>query len=59
LIILYGAVAVNSFVSVINPNVCNACPFCEKRETIFHCFMECIRVLFFFYFLELLFSKLN
>jgi len=42
LIILYGAVAVNSFVSVINPNVCNACPFCEKRETIFHCFMECI-----------------
>uniref|UniRef100_A0A8C1S2L1 Reverse transcriptase domain-containing protein n=1 Tax=Cyprinus carpio TaxID=7962 RepID=A0A8C1S2L1_CYPCA len=57
--ILHGAVAVNSFVSVINPNVCNVCPFCEKRETIFHCFMECTRLGYFFDFLKLLFRSLN
>jgi len=57
--ILHGAVAVNAFISVINPNVSNGCPFCKKRETIFHCFMECSRLGYFFDFLKLLFNKLN
>ncbi len=26
------------FIHVINPNVSDSCPFCEERETIFHCF---------------------
>lgn len=42
--ILKGAVAVNSFVSIINPNVDDGCVFCGLRETIFHCFMECRRL---------------
>ncbi len=36
--IIYGAVAVNSFIHVINPNVSDSCPFCEERETIFSLF---------------------
>src|SRR4029434_7885297 len=42
--ILHGIVAVNSFVSVINPAVDDKCPFCVERETVFHCFMECERL---------------
>lgn len=57
--ILHGAVAVNAFISVINPNVSNGCPFCKKRETIFHCFMECSRLGYFFDFLKFLFNSLN
>lgn len=41
--ILHGAVAVNAFISVMNPNVSNECPFCGRVETIF---------LFFFYSVE-------
>ena len=33
--ILHGAVAVNAFVSVINTNVSQECPFCYQRETVF------------------------
>jgi len=35
--ILHGAVAVNAFISVINPNVSNGCP-CKKKKLnrIFH-----------------------
>lgn len=57
--ILHSAVAVNSFVHVINPIVCNQCPFCGKKETIFHCFMECTRLCCLFDFLTLLFGKLD
>ncbi len=42
--VLHGAVAVNAFVSVINPNISSDCPFCKMRETIFHCFLECSRL---------------
>ncbi len=30
--------------SVIRPDVVDKCAFCGLRETIFHCFMECVRL---------------
>ena len=42
--ILHGAIAVNAIVSVMNPTICDTCPFCTERETIYHCFMECNRL---------------
>ena len=42
--VLHGIIAVNAFVSVINSDVRDGCPFCNIRETIFHCFMECERI---------------
>lgn len=42
--ILHGAIAVNAFVSILNPTVSDKCPFCSERETIFHCFMYCKRL---------------
>lgn len=42
--IIHGAVAVNAFVSVLNPEVDSGCPFCSTRETIFHVFMNCCRL---------------
>jgi hypothetical protein len=42
--ILHGAIAVNSFISVLNPEVNSACPFCLQRETVFHAFMHCFRL---------------
>lgn len=40
--IIHGAVAVNAFVSVLNPEVDSG--FCSTRETIFHVFMNCCRL---------------
>ncbi|KAI7804071.1 pol-like protein [Triplophysa rosa] len=42
--ILHGAVAVNAFISVLNPEVASLCPFCSVKETIFHAFMKCCRL---------------
>ena len=42
--ILHGIVAVNALVSVLNPGVSNGCPFCTERETIYHCFAQCSRL---------------
>ena len=42
--ILHGVIAVNSFISVLNPEVNSACPFCPQRETVFHAFMHCLRL---------------
>lgn len=42
--ILHGAIAVNAFISVINPTVSKRCPFCEEEETVFHCFYYCERL---------------
>lgn len=53
--VLHGAVAVNAFVSVINPSVSSDCPFCGMRETIFHCFLECSRLYDLFCFLDVFF----
>ncbi len=55
--ILHGAVAVNAFVSVINSNVDDKCVFCGSRETIFHCFLECVRLQVLFNLLDLLCGK--
>lgn len=38
------AIAVNCFISVLNPEVNSACPFCLQRETVFHVFMHCFRL---------------
>uniref|UniRef100_A0A3B4TQD0 Reverse transcriptase domain-containing protein n=1 Tax=Seriola dumerili TaxID=41447 RepID=A0A3B4TQD0_SERDU len=43
--LLHGIVAVNAFVSVISPTVSPDCPFCSSRETVFHCFSDCSRLL--------------
>ncbi len=55
--ILHGAVAVNAFVSIINSNVDDKCVFCGSRETIFHCFLECVRLQVLFNLLDLLCGK--
>ncbi len=39
--VLHGAVAVNAFISIINPEIDAGCPFCTERETIFHAFVNC------------------
>ncbi|KAK0145749.1 Transposon TX1 uncharacterized protein [Merluccius polli] len=53
--ILHGAVAVNGFVSILNPSVDEKCPFCSLRETVFHCFLDCSRLQALFAFLKRLF----
>lgn len=55
--ILHGAVAVNAFVSVINPDTDDKCVFCGSRETIFHCYLECKRLQTLFNLLDLLCGK--
>ncbi len=50
--ILHGIIAVNAFISVLNPDVSNECPFCFQRETVFHTFVYCSR-------LQLLFDGLQ
>lgn len=37
-------VAVNAFISIINPGVSDSCPFCAQRESVFHCFSACSRL---------------
>lgn len=54
--VLHTAVAVNSFISVLNPDVNHDCPFCTLRETVFHCFIDCCRLVPLFSMLEDLFK---
>ncbi len=42
--LLHGAIAVNAFISVLNPNVTTECPFCLERETVFHSYLDCFRL---------------
>ncbi|KAI4884328.1 hypothetical protein NFI96_003224 [Prochilodus magdalenae] len=42
--VLHGIIAVNAFVSILNPAVSSECPFCSLRETVFHCFTQCSRL---------------
>lgn len=49
--VLHGAIASNSFTSIINPAVSNQCLFCNLRETTFHIFSDCERLPAFFTFL--------
>lgn len=57
--ILHGAVSVNAFISVINPDVSHVCSFCGLTETIFHCFTECKRLENLFELLENVFNSFN
>ena len=57
--ILHGAIAVNAFISVLNQEVDQECPFCPQRETIFHAFVQCIRLKPLFVVLEHLFNCFN
>ncbi|KAE8284777.1 hypothetical protein D5F01_LYC16212 [Larimichthys crocea] len=54
--ILHGAVAVNAFISVVNVEVEDRCPFCTERETVFHCFTGCHRLSALFSFLRCVFT---
>lgn len=53
--ILKGALAVNNFVSKMNPAVLLNCPFCPEFETIFHCYLKCKRLEALFEFLKTVF----
>lgn len=53
--LLHGIIAINAFVSILNPGVSQDCPFCFCRETVFHCFMHCPRLSPLFNFLMTLF----
>ncbi len=37
----------------------DCCPFCDQRETIFHCFMHCERLRPLFVLLEIVFANVN
>lgn len=39
--ILHGIIVVNAFVSIINSEITDTCPFYNCRETISHCFLRC------------------
>lgn len=54
--ILHGAIAVNAFVSVINHDISDECPFCFQKENIFHAFVYCIRLVPLFQVLKNLFG---
>ncbi len=57
--ILHGIIAVNAFISVLNPDVSNECPFCFQRETVFHTFVYCSRLQLLFDGLQNLFNCFN
>ena len=52
--VLHGILAVNAFVSILRTTVEDKCPFCNIKETIFHCFYECHRLSDLFLFLPVL-----
>lgn len=57
--LLHGALAVNAFISVLNSDVTVECPFCLKRETVFHAYMDCFRLKSLFSLLHNLFDSFN
>ncbi len=55
-IVLHGIIAVNAFISILNPTVQDKFPFCIDRESIFHCFTaHCERLRSLFVLLETIF----
>lgn len=54
--ILYGAIAVNVFLSTINPNISAECPLHDHKEMVFLCFSECGRLSVLFLLLGRMFS---
>ena len=57
--ILHGAIAVNSFISIINPTVQCNCPFCGEIETVFHAFYDCKRLFYLFNKLQEVFKQFD
>jgi len=57
--ILHGAIAVNSFVSILDSKNNSGCPFCPHKETVFHAFMQCIRLETLFVMVKELCNKFN
>lgn len=57
--VLHGAIAVNAFISILNPEISADCPFCFKRETVFHAFAQCSRLDLLFNILRSLFICFN
>lgn len=55
--ILHGIVAVNAFISVVNSSIDDKCIFCGCKETVFHCYLECIRLMPLFDLLSIVFFK--
>lgn len=53
--IIHGIIAVNAFIFVLNRETSQNCPFCFERETVFHAFMYCSRLVELFNALERLF----
>lgn len=53
------SIAVNAFISVLNPEISPDCPFCGQRETVFHAFMYCCRLRPLFHVLENLLTSFN
>ena len=52
-------IAVSAFLAVINSGVSDACPFCPHKETVFHCFSECVHLAPLFILLKKLFQKMG
>ncbi|KAK0155411.1 Transposon TX1 uncharacterized protein [Merluccius polli] len=57
--LLHGILAVNAFINILNSAVPKTCPFCGAAETVFHCFMECPRLVPLFNLLDCLFRKVG
>ena len=57
--VLHGIVAMNYFIAVLNPEVTQVCPFCTERETVFHAFLNCLRLCPLFCFLHSLFKAFD
>ena len=55
--LLHGIIAVNAFLSIIKNSVEDKCPFCNVKETLFHCFYECHRLSELFLFLQVVFTS--
>jgi len=53
--LLHGAIPVNAFISLINDDVTEACPFCSQKETIFHAYLHCDRLQLLFNILDMFF----
>lgn len=48
---------VNAFLAKLNSSVGAGCPFCGRRETVFHCFWECGRLTKLFVLLRAVFRE--
>ncbi len=42
--IVHGAIATNRYVVHLNPSVGVGCPFCTEAESMFHLFVQCLRL---------------